>query len=190
MMLAEVLVSTAVFAVVLVGTLALLDVGAKIAPQDQEERHAIREAQGGLERMVGELRQAYRVVGTSPSSMRVLVRIKKDDPGTTAVESHVNRTVEYDCGVAVTGRCVRREAPVGQVLPSSGEVVIDRVLNSEHDATDSSDRPVFSFEQASDEVTPTYVKVRIVVPASGERTIGAEHDIVLEDGFFSRNLKT
>ena len=175
--LVEVLVTIAIFSFVLVAVLGLLDRGAESAPKDQERSVAIREVQSGLARMVRELRQAYRVVGTSPSSMRILMRIRKSD-GTP-----VNRLVEYDCGLTVARQCIRREALPGELLPTTGEVVIDRLLNGT-----STERPVFSFDQNADSVTPTYVAVRVEVPGSGERGRGFSHSVVLEDGFYARNM--
>jgi hypothetical protein len=170
------------FAFVISAVLALLETTTRVAPSDQERSLSIREAQSGLSRMVRELRQAYRVVGTSPSSMRVLVRLKKDDPSTTAVESHSNWLVEYDCGVGVSEKCVRKQARPGELPAASGPVVIERVTNP-------ADAPVFSFESDTDSVKPVYVKVRVEVPASGERSRGYSHKVVLEDGFFARNLQ-
>jgi prepilin-type N-terminal cleavage/methylation domain-containing protein len=188
MTLPEVLVSIVIFSVVLLAILGLNDTATKIVPKDTERGLAIREAQSGLDRMVRELRQAYRVVGTSPSSMQVQVRLKRDDPSTPTVETHVSRTVEYDCGVGQSGRCMRREAPIGQALPAGGEMVIDRILNSDYDLADPNDRPVFGYDESPNPIQPTYVTVRIEVPAKGERAQGHKHTIVLEDGFHLRNL--
>ena len=177
MSLPEVLITIVVFSFVLVGILGLLDTSAKVAPRDQERSMAMREIQSSLDRMVRELRQAYRVVGTSPSSMRILVRRRQSD-GT-----HVNRLVEYDCGLTVADKCIRREAPPGELLPATGEVAVDRLLNGGNAA-----RPVFSFDQNADSITPTYVAVRVEVPARGERAKSYEHSVVLEDGFYARNM--
>ena len=180
--LTELLVSMLSFAFILTAILALLETSARVAPSDQERSLSIREAQEGLSRMVRELRQAYEVVGTSPSSMRVKVRLRKDDPATPEVETHSNWLLEYDCGVGVSGKCVRKEARPGQVPPSTGPTVVERVSNP-------ADKPVFSFETDTDSVNPVYVKVRVEVPASGERSQGHSHKVVLEDGFFARNMR-
>jgi Tfp pilus assembly protein PilW len=180
--LVELLVAMLTFAFVVTAILALLEGATRLAPSDQERSMAIREAQGGLSLMVRELRQAYRVVGTSPSSMRVLVRLRKDDPSTPAVESHSNWLVEYDCGVGVSEKCIRKQARPGELPPASGPTVIERVMNP-------ADAPVFSFESDTDSVNPVYVKVRIEVTASGERSSGHRHKVVLEDGFFARNMR-
>lgn len=177
MSLTEVLVTVVIFSFVLVGILGLLDTSAKVAPKDQERSTAMREVQSSLDGMVRELRQAYRVVGTSPSSMRILVRRRQSD-GT-----HVNRLVEYDCGLTVPDQCIRREAPPGEVLPATGRVAIDRLLNG-----GNAERPVFSFDQNADSITPVYVAVRVEVPSRGERASGYKHSVVLEDGFYARNM--
>ena len=175
--LPELLMTIVIFSFVLTGILGLLDTSAKVAPKDQERSTAMREVQSSLDGMVRELRQAYRVVGTSPSSMRILVRRRQSD-GT-----HVNRLVEYDCGLTVADQCIRREAEPGALLPATGRVAIDRLLNG-----GSAVRPVFSFDQGANSVTPVYVAVRVEVPARGERTKGHEHSVVLEDGFYARNM--
>ena len=175
--LPEVLMTIVIFSFVLGGILGLLDTTAKVAPKDQERSMAMREVQSSLDQMVRELRQAYRVVGTSPSSMRILVRRRQSD-GT-----HVNRLVEYDCGLTVADQCLRREAPPGATLPATGQVAIDRLLNG-----GSGERPVFSFDQNADSITPVYVAVRVEVPSRGERGSGYKHTVVLEDGFYARNM--
>lgn len=180
--LAELLVAMLCFMFVMTAVLSLLESSSRVVPRDQERSLSIREAQSGLGRMVRELRQAYEIVGTSPSSMRVKVRLRKDDPATATVETHSNWLVEYDCGVGVSGKCVRKEARPGQVPPASGPTVIQRVSNP-------ADKPVFSFETDTDSVNPVYVKVRVEVPASGERKSGYSHKVVLEDGFFARNMR-
>ena len=177
MALAEVLTTVVIFGFVLSGILGLLDTSGKIAPKAQERSLAIREVQSSLAGMVRELRQAYRVLGTTPSSMRILVRRRKSD-GT-----HVNRLVEYDCGLTVPEQCIRREAEPGAPLPTTGRVAIDRLLNG-----GSAVRPVFSFDQSADPINPVYVAVRVEVPARGERSKGHEHSVVLEDGFYARNM--
>ena len=185
MMLAEVLVTTTMFSFVLLAILGLLDTAAKVAPKDQERAHAIREAQVGLNRMASDLRQAYTVLGTSPESMEVLVRLRKDDPSTPAVEKNTSRHVYYNCGQDNPGKCVRYEAAVGATLPTTGQTVISRVLN--WDAGTDPDRRVFTYPD-DDDFGPSYVKLRVEVPAAGERKNGYSHKVVLEDGFYARNL--
>jgi hypothetical protein len=72
---------------------------------------------------------------------------------------------------------VKVEAAVGASLPavSTGQVVVDRVL----------DPGVFTFSPSP--LAPTYVTVRIVVPAAGERADGHAHRVTLDDGFYIRN---
>ena len=171
----EVLATCLSLIVILGATLSLVDASAKGAPRDQERVHAIRDAQTGLHRMVRELRQAYNVMSTSPTSMEVLVTVR----GQT-------RHVQYRCDVTDPAdsnrrRCVRLEAAAGTGLPpvSSGEVVVDRVLNGTTVA------PVFTF--APDGLNPRTVDVEIRTPAKGERAEGFAHAVTLQDGFFIRN---
>lgn len=183
MTLAEVLVSIVVFLLVTGAILSMVDTAAELAPKETERALAVREAQVGLERMSRELRQAYSVRGTTPSSMDVLVTV-----GTQ------NRHLIYDCGVAHPDdpsnpydheyrRCVRWEADVGDpdIQSQPGRVVIDRVLNAT-----AAEGHVFDFSPSA--LSPTYVTARIEVPARGERIYGFPHRIVLSDGFYMRNL--
>ena len=160
----ELMLVAVLLAIVLGGTLNLLDTTAKIAPQEQERAHAVREAQVGLARMTRELRQAVRVNASANPALIISV----DTP-----VAGVRRTVTYDCTgtsptVATTKACRRSQSGGLQ-----NEVVIDRVTNSTVFTADGND----------------YFKVRIEVPASGERQQGLRHKIVLDDGFFMRNLQ-
>jgi prepilin-type N-terminal cleavage/methylation domain-containing protein len=191
--LVEMLVTVLVMGVLLTGILGILDTSARIVPKDTERATAIGEAQSGLNRIVRELRQAYRILGSAPNSVQMRVNVLRDDPATTGPD-YANLTVEYSCG-GDPGRCLRREAPVGSSLPAAGTVVVDRVLNGE--ATIPAQRAVFDFDQSPDRsvgvtaasVRPTYVTVRIEVPAAGERgAAGYANSVVLEDGLYVRNV--
>jgi prepilin-type N-terminal cleavage/methylation domain-containing protein len=175
--LIELLVVMSLFLFVMGAALSVMDTGGKAGPRDAERASAIREQQVGLYRMVRELRQAYRMVGSSKRSMEVLVRIARNG-------SHENRHVAYDCSEESPGKCIRKETTIGQPLPATGEVVIDRVLN-----WTAASQPVFDFpDDASGGVTPAYVTVRVEVPAAGERPDGFRNKLTLEDGFFARNV--
>ena len=175
----EVAIAMSIFTFVLAGTLGLLDVSAKQAPTGNERSHAIRESQVGLRRMVGELRQAYSMVGAGENFVQFLVRLRA--PGGT----HVNRYVEYDCGNANPGKCVRRQTTPGNVLPSQGETVVPRVLNDQTTGAGA----VFTYSgDDTSGLNPFYITVRLEVPAKGERATGHSHKIVLEDGVYARNL--
>lgn len=171
--LPELLTSIAIFAFLLVALLGVLDAGARHAPRDQERALAIRDTQVGVARMVRELRQAYRLEGWGSNFIRFDVR---------RLSTNTNLLVEYDCGNANPGKCVRRQAAVGGTLPAQGPAVIPRILNS----ASSGANAVFNY---SDPVRPRYVTVRIEAPASGElKRSGHTHRIVYEDGFYVRNL--
>ena len=67
--LIEVLMTTAILAVVLTAVLNVLDTTAKLAPRDQERGDVIRETQVGVQRMTRELRHAYKVDDAGPWSI-------------------------------------------------------------------------------------------------------------------------
>lgn len=186
----ELLVTMMVMILVMIATLNLLDSSAKQAPKDGERAHSISEAQQSLDGMVRELRQAYRIEGWTSDSVRMDVRVLRGG-------THVNLTVDYSCGVENPGQCVRREAPAGSALPANGQVVVSRLLNYQSGLPAS--RRVFNFDQSTDRsnpayaaaIVPTYVTVRLEVPAKGERRAagGYRHTVVLDDGFYARNLE-
>lgn len=181
MALAEVLVGMALAIGVLFALLGLMDTTAKIAPRDQERAHAIRDAQVGLHRLTRELRQAYKVQAITDYSVDFLV----------GNGSHVR----YECDVPYPEddpanpydqdyrQCKRVQAPVGQSLPAiaSGETVVERVLNP------STQTKVFN--NSTGGVSPRFIRVRVDVPARGERTEERNrHSVVLDDGVYMRNL--
>lgn len=191
--LVEMLVTVLLMGVVTTAILAVLDTSARVVPRDTERAAAIGEAQAGLNGMVRELRQAYRIVSWTPSSVQMRVNLLRDSSA-TAGPDYQNLTVSYSCG-GTPASCVRREAPVGTSLPASGNVVVARVLNG--GAATPAARAVFDFDQSPDRsvgvtaasVRPTYVTVRIEVPAAGERGAGGyDNSVVLEDGLYVRNV--
>lgn len=168
--LTEFIIVVAMLVVVLGGTLSVLDTAADIAPKEQERAHAVREAQVGLHRMTRELRQATQVVSPAVSPDKsAIMRIWVPVAG-------VSTEVTYSCNVGSQDlpdgkhwRCVRSWTQGGQ---AQSVTVIERLT----------DPNIFS------RTSEAFVKVRVEVPASGERKRGLDHTIVLDDGFFMRNL--
>ena len=176
--LIELVLVMALFMFVMSAALSVMEGGERVGPKDTERANAMQEQRAGLLRMVRELRQAYRVLGTTGRSMEVLVRVYRND-------THQNLHVVYSCSDEAPGKCIRKEATIGQPLPQDGEVVIDRVLNWA-----SPDPPVFEFpDDPSNGIRPEYVTVNVQVPAKGGRENGYRNRLTLEDGFFARNLR-
>lgn len=185
--LIEVLVVCALFAVVLIAVMAPLDFVSTQTPKNVEYAHSVADGTTGLQRMLQEIRQAYRVNATN------------GDPVTgvgsmidfSAVISGSDREIEYDCSPSTGSRyattyhrCMRVSAATGSVLPaiSSGAVVIDRVINAN----------VFTFLGATGAPSaayPTYVQANIGVPASGPLSSGLAHTITLNNGTAIPNLQ-
>jgi type II secretory pathway pseudopilin PulG len=164
--LVELLVVASLLIVVLGAILTLGEATQRIAPKESERAHVIREAQVGLHRMTRELRHAYQAPTLTASTMEADVLAAN---GTT-------RTVRYDCDEAhptdaAYTRCVRQVLSGGTW--TAGEVVIDRVLNG---------TTVFS------STPPDYVGARVEVAARGNLQDGYDHRVILEDGFYMRNL--
>jgi hypothetical protein len=175
--LIELVMVMALFMFVMVAALTVMETGERIGPKDTERASAIQEQQVGLYRMVRELRQAYQVLGMSPRYMEVLVR---ESRGGTHEDLHV----AYYCSDEAPGKCIRKETTIGQPLPATGKVVIDRVLNWA-----SPSLPVFECPDDPSCLTPQYVTVRVEVPAKGSAANGYKNKMTLEDGFFARNMK-
>jgi type II secretory pathway pseudopilin PulG len=164
--LVELLVVASLLVVVLGAILALAEMTQRIAPKENERAHVIREAQVGLHRMTRELRHAYVAPIVTGSTLQAAVL---GAGGQT-------RTVRYDCDEAhptdgAYTRCVRQVLSGGTW--TGGEVVIDRVLNGTN---------VFS------STPPDYVGATVEVAARGNLQEGYDHRVILDDGFYMRNL--
>jgi Tfp pilus assembly protein PilX len=164
--LVELMVVASLLVVVLGAILALGTTTQRIAPKESERAHVIREAQVGLHRMTRELRHAFQAPTVSGSTMQADV----------LAANGATRTVRYDCDEAHPSdpaytRCLRQVLSGGTW--STGEVVIDRVLNG---------AAVFSL------TPPDYVGATVEVAARGGLEDGHDHRIILEDGFYMRNL--
>ena len=188
--LAEVLAAMTIFAVLLGATVMFLTTAEVNSSRDTETANAAQEAQTGLDRMVRELRQASSVVVADPNTLDVIVGDKQ---------------IRYQCGVEDPAdsryrRCLRSAGAVG-ALPAGtgGEVVVARLLNG------TAARPVFTYtdpppaetdvdDEAADPADPdpapqpTYVTMALAVPAAGERKAGYKHEVVLDTGFYLRNI--
>ena len=173
--LIEMLISSVILVIMLGAVLALLDMTNTVAPRYQERAHDLREAQVGLYQMTRELRQAYSLASHSAYSVEAHVW-----------ENGADHDVTYDCtGTSVAGpglgECVRFETTGGTQGPSS--VMIDRLLNRPGAGLS----PVFAYTTNGAGRT-TYATAHVEVPAKGARTTGYSHRIVLDDGFYMRNL--
>lgn len=173
--LIEVVVVSAILAIVVVAILNVLDTAVRQVPKDVEWTHAIAEGRVGMARLVRELRQAERINGATPNRLDFEVPV-----------GGVTRRVMYACDVPeaeARRRCTRVEAPAGGVLPapSTGDRVVARVLNG------TPEDPVFTY--TPDAIGARYVRARVLVPASGARRAedGFRHPVVLEDGAYLRN---
>jgi prepilin-type N-terminal cleavage/methylation domain-containing protein len=185
--LIEALVVSAILPFVLFAVLGPLDFAQTQTPKNIEYVHAISDASTGLQQMMREIRQAYRIDLTTSSSIEF-----------NAVINDRPVQIFYECDEPYptnTGdkyaeryrRCLRVSAATGAALPSitTGAVIIDRVLNY-HEG-----KPVFTFKDSSgksDPTNPTYVEAEVRVPARGPLNSGLEHTIVLDNGTSLPNL--
>lgn len=176
-MLVELMVVSLILAVLLAATMTLLEAGTRAETRGQEFAAAIADAQAGLARMVREIRQASSVTATTPNSIDFVVTL-----------AGAAQRVFYECDIPRAGtpydECVRLSAAAGAALPALSTAVpmIPRIANGT--AAD----PVFAY--SPDAIAPTYVDIKLELPAAGGLTggRGLGHNIVLDTGAYLRNL--
>jgi prepilin-type N-terminal cleavage/methylation domain-containing protein len=198
--LVEVLVVSVLLAVVTIPIFNALDFSQQAVPKNVEYAHAIADATSGLQRMMQEIRQAYKISSTNGDA-------------TTGVGSYIdffavlndqNNEVRYDCSQPYpsgTGnpnassyrRCVRVSCPssgvgVACTLPSfsTGAVVIDRVLNTSGTVFTFFDRNGAPNPEPGDIVSVT---AKIPVTSRGPLNSGLNHPITLDNGTSIPNLQ-
>jgi len=157
--LIEIMVVTSILAVVLTAIFSLSETTAKLAPNDDERALVLTESRAGLNGMTRALRQATGGVVVTDYSIRVNLG---------------SRVITYTCDVAhptIAGRyrCTRKEG-TGAAVP-----VVDHVLNK------ASGTPVFT-------QNGSYVRVKLLMAAAGDRAKGHKHTITLDDGVYMRNV--
>jgi hypothetical protein len=176
--LTELLLVSSLLVIVLGAVLMLGEASQRIAPKETERAIVIRDAQVGMHRMTRELREAHNVVspaaGTSAAIFDAWVPTTS---GERRVTYECNQTSPADSAYT---QCVRWDVDAGGVK-SNRQVVIDRVLNGAADST----LPVFVRGSAP---TSDYVKATVEVASRGDRKTGYSTKILLEDGFYMRNL--
>lgn len=184
--LIEVLVVAAILAAVLTATLAPFEFEQKQTTKNVEYTRSVSDASTGLQNMMRELRQAYRVNSTTPNSVDFNAVINSsdleiyyacDEPYPNNGNAHWK---EYR-------RCLRVSATTGSALPpiSKGAIVIDRLVNG------TSSAPVFTFKDSSGAINtthPSYVEATIRVPSRGSLNNGLNHNIELSNGTAIPNL--
>ena len=176
--LTELLLVSSLLVIVLGAVLMLGEASQRIAPRETERATVIRDAQVGMHRMTRELREAHSVV--SPAAGASAAGFDAWVPTTSG-----QRRVSYECNVAhptdsAYTQCVRYDVSAAGVK-SNPQVVVDRVLNGAAGST----LPVFVRGSAP---TADYVKTTVDVAARGDRKTGYSSKVLLEDGFYMRNL--
>jgi prepilin-type N-terminal cleavage/methylation domain-containing protein len=178
--LPELLVVVALVPLVLVAMLKMLDTTTQLAPRSAQYASAVQEAGSGVSRIVRDLRQAYRIVGTTPNEITFNAAIGGTDTF-VGIYCDVSAPAAYGVAAGTYRRCVRVTAPTGSALPapSTGSVVVDRLLNG------TGADPVFDF--SPDAINPTYVDVTVRLPSQGEGNAGFTHTITINNGTLLRN---
>jgi Tfp pilus assembly protein PilX len=168
--LTELLLVAGLLVIVLGAVLTLGETSQRIAPKETERAMVIREAQVGLHRMTRELRQAFPTPAPEITASRA-------EASVPPLVSGAGTRVVYDCNVtSLTNpdykQCVRYVEDAGGSL-SAGQVIVDRVLNGSS---------VFTLTGTN------YVRALVEVAAKGDLKDGYDHRVVLDDGFYMRNI--
>jgi type II secretory pathway pseudopilin PulG len=186
--LLEGLVVSGILAAVLTAILAPFDFAQRQAPKNVEYAHAISDASSGLQQIMREIREAYRVNSTTPNSIDFNAVIRGSD---LEIAYECDEPYPTDAGnnyASQYHRCLRVSVATGGTLPliTSGAVVIDRLLNG------TASNPVFTFldsSGSSNPISPTYVEANVQVPARGPLNSGLNHTITLDNATALPNLQ-
>jgi prepilin-type N-terminal cleavage/methylation domain-containing protein len=170
--LVELLVASAMVLVVLGGAGTMIVVTSKQSPRIADRSGDIQAAMVFQERIGREIRQGYRILNATPSSLELYTyRRVAACASTTPLASSapaIACRVTYSC--ATDGTCTRSETdPAGTLAPRVEEVATGLMSNA-----------IFSY--SPDATAPEYVTVRISLEA--ER---GDDSVTLEDGFELRN---
>jgi hypothetical protein len=176
--LVELIVAAALSLVVFAAVLAALETSQRVQNRDTEWALNVQEGRTGLSRMLGEIRQAYSLKGTTANSIDFYATLKG-----------VKEEVYYECDVVQSGtsfhECVRVATEAGHSLPaiSSGVPLVRNLLNPSS---------VFSYSDSAVPTASDVVTALIELPASGTLKIAGasvySHHIVLKDDAYIRNL--
>jgi prepilin-type N-terminal cleavage/methylation domain-containing protein len=177
--LPELLVVLALLPIIGLALFKTLDTTAQLAPRSSQYAAAIQESGSGVSLAMRDIRQAYRIVGTTPNSMTFLAVIGGVDQQ-VHIACNITSTARADNGQYLR-RCVQTTAAIGASLPapSVGTVLVERLING------TSADPVFHF--SPDPVLPTFVRMLVKVPARGEGSQGFTHTITIDNGTELRN---
>jgi prepilin-type N-terminal cleavage/methylation domain-containing protein len=177
--LPELLVVLALLPIVAVALFNTLDTTAKLAPRSAEYANAIQQAGSGVSLAMRDVRQAYRIAGTTPNSVTFYAVLNGTDQKVN-ISCNITSTAKDDAGQFLR-RCVKTTTTPNGTLPSPavGQILVDRVING------TTADPVFEF--SPDAIAPTFVRMVVKVPSRGEGQQGLTHSITIDNGTELRN---
>jgi hypothetical protein len=215
-MLVELLVVSSMLALVVGATLAMLQTTSAAQNRDQAYAQEITKSTAALARLTHDLRQATQIVSAGPNSIEFYMAATVSN-ATVIYDIKYVCTAADSRGAGFT-RCARLQSTYPAALPSvpatTGSTDIVHVMNGSlatYCATSGTapSGSVFFYQNAAiadtnpsppvcDEsyvarvaLSPTYVQVRIAVPASGDLATALHpmtHTTVLQNGVYMRNL--
>ena len=172
MTLVEMLVAVSIMLVVLGGAGAVIVIAAQNSPRVAERSADIRAGMILQERIGREVRQGYRILNATASSMDLYtfrrVAVCGTETPIAASEPAIPCRVSYSCSTA--GVCMRSETdPAGSVTPQVEQVATGLLSNL-----------VFTYSPSA--TAPEYITMRLSY--RGEE---GDDNVTLEDGFELRN---
>lgn len=167
----EMLVASAIALVVLAGAGTVIVIAAQNTPRIAERSADIQAGMVLEERVGREVRQGYRILNATASSMDLYTYRRVAACGTdtpiAASEPAIACRITYAC--SASGVCTRTETdPGGTATPSVQQVVTGLMSNQ-----------VFAYSPSA--TAPDYITMRLVF--AGE----SDDNVTLEDGFELRN---
>jgi len=177
--LPELLVVLAMLPFVALALFKTLDTTSQLAPRSAEYANAVQQAGSGVSLTMRDIRQAYRILGTTPNSVTFLAVLNGVDQKVN-ISCDITSTAKDDSGQFLR-RCVKTTATPTGTLPSPavGQILIDRLIDGTATA------PVFTY--SPDEIVPTFVRMLVQVPSRGEGQKGFTHPITIDNGTELRN---
>jgi prepilin-type N-terminal cleavage/methylation domain-containing protein len=168
----EMLVAMAMALIVLAGAGTVIVVAAKNTPRVAERSADVQAGMVLQERVGREVRQGYRILNGTPSSLELYTYRRVATCGSTtplaATAPAIACRVTYSCSVA--GSCTRSETdPTGTLTPSVQTVVTGLTTNE-----------VFTY--SPDAAAPDYITMTLSF--KGQR---GDDSVTLQDGFELRN---
>lgn len=168
--LVELMVATSMMLIVFFAGLGLFEVAQRAQPAISSQNERIQSAQVGIERVARELRQTFRVVSASPTTLIVETFVPRTTCGGATPGTARSCRVTYACSAGSCTRTVAELNGSGSSVPVT--FASDLITNN-----------VFTYSPSS--TAPTAITIRLAVRAEDG---SSEDAVTLTDGAVLRNV--